>query len=374
VTAWSEEPVLHAWGSEAVFELLPGSPWPEDPYGIARVVPAQASPRLPGLFALRRLGRELFRQHLSLLPPQAGMLLEALLLGSRRALLTPLAGAFRKAGCAHLLALSGMHLAVIMTLGSFTLGLLLPKYLARPAVALVLPFYLFLVGPGPSLLRAGLMFLLPLFCSRGTRRCTGLRLLCVCFVLMLLIDPGFLTDQGFQFSFAALFGIMSLAPLLLRALAQRLPYPLAVLISAGAGAYAATLPVSLVAGYASNPAGILATIVLTPCIWLYLAGGLVFLLSPASSFFTPLFRVFFWVLYRTMDEVLTLFGGIPSVMLSRNAAVFAAGLIALAFLLRLIYASTRTVPGAPAERSGAAITLEFETENTRVAGRERPDS
>jgi ComEC/Rec2-related protein len=374
LTAWSKEPIFYAWGSEVVFELLPGSSWPEDPQGIARVVPAQIKPRLPGIFTLRRLGRDLFSQHLSLLPPQAGMLLEALLLGTRRALLAPLAGAFRTAGCAHLLALSGMHLAVIMTLGSFVIGLLLPRYLARPAVALVLPFYLFLVGPGPSLLRAGLMFLLPFFCSRGTRRCGGLRLLFVCFVLMLLIDPGFSEDRGFQYSFAALFGIMSLSPPLLRVLAKRVPYHLAALISAGMAAYGAALPVSLIAGYASNPAGVLATIILTPCIWLYLAGGLIFLALPASSFLTPLFRVFFWVLYRTMEEILACFGRIPSFILSETAAARLAALIALAFLFRLIYASTRTVPGVPAERSGAAITVEFETKNSRAVRRERPDS
>ena len=374
LSAWSEEPIFHAWGSEVVFELLPGSPWPEDPQGIARVVPAQINPRIPKVFALRRLGRDLFRQHLSLLPPQAGMLLEALLLGTRRALLTPLAGAFRSAGCAHLLALSGMHLAVIMTLGSFAIGLLLPKYFARPVVALVLPFYLFLVGPGPSLLRAGLMFLLPLFCSRGNRRCTGLRLLIVCFVLMLLIDPDFLGDRGFQYSFAALFGIMSLATF-----APAYPDEESSLSSRGSyldrdgrlrGSTAGFSYCRLCQQSRGNPRYHYPHS-------LYMAlpgGGLIFLVLPASSLLTPLFRVFFWVLYRIIEEVLALFGRIPSIMLSEMAAASTAVLIALAFLLRLIYASTRTVPGAPAERSGAAITVEFETENTRVVGRDGPDS
>ena len=234
ILAWSRDPVYFPWGSRVRF-VLEGRDSPEEQLraGLLLVRPRENS--LSGLYRLRYSGRNLFRIRLDALPPQAAVLLEALLLGFRQRLLSPLGDAFRRAGCAHLLALSGMHLAIIMGFGGFAAGLLFPRFLARWAMIPLIPVYLFLVGPAPSLVRASMMFLAVTAGRGARRRVGGLRLLLFTCILMLAISPGFLTDAGFLYSFSALVGLMIITPPVVRVLARGIPYPCAALLGAGIG-------------------------------------------------------------------------------------------------------------------------------------------
>lgn len=72
----------------------------------------------------------------------------------------PLKDAALKSGCAHLLALSGMHLSILTSVFSFVLSLFVRKSLVG-VVSLFFPLlFTCIAGPLPSLLRAFLMLLL----------------------------------------------------------------------------------------------------------------------------------------------------------------------------------------------------------------------
>ncbi|ULR40801.1 ComEC/Rec2 family competence protein [Thermus sp. NEB1569] len=144
------------------------------------------------------------------LSPQVGEVVEGLVLGDKRGLedAYPL---FQKAGLAHLLAVSGQNVGYLAaTLALLPLGRW--RYLLA---LLLLPAYLWLAGPSPSLLRASLMAglsLLGLFLGLGAAgvfQALGLALF-----LQLLLRPEALLGLGFQLSYLAVLGLALVLPAL----------------------------------------------------------------------------------------------------------------------------------------------------------------
>ncbi|MGE0710797.1 MAG: ComEC/Rec2 family competence protein [Planctomycetota bacterium] len=143
--------------------------------------------------------------------PRWQPLLRAALLGE------PLRGELRRdfarAGAAHLLSLSGLHVGLIaaLALGGLRLGGLSPRAqrLGAAAVALV---FLALVGPRPPLLRAAaagvVALLLP---GRGD----AWNRLAAALVAVLWCDPGAPRDIGLQLSFGTVAGLIALGGLAL---------------------------------------------------------------------------------------------------------------------------------------------------------------
>ena len=149
----------------------------------------------------RRMAQGLQRQA----GTQQGGLLAALVVGNAAAPLpAEIRAAFRAAGLSHALAASGFQLSVL-------LGALLPccRRLAVPTAVqlglgggLILLFVL-LAGPQAAVLRAALMAAMALLLLALGRQGRPLRVLLAVSLLMLLWQPGWLRDVGFQLSVAA---------------------------------------------------------------------------------------------------------------------------------------------------------------------------
>jgi competence protein ComEC len=129
--------------------------------------------------------------------PSWGGLALALLIGIRDNLDASFTAVYRDAGCAHILALSGMHLAILIGIISF----LLRKPLGlRPAAIIgvcIILAYCYIVGPMPSLNRAALMYFLCFVSVLGMLRRDPLLLLCMAFLIQLAVTP----PSGFSLSF-----------------------------------------------------------------------------------------------------------------------------------------------------------------------------
>jgi len=180
------------------------------------------------------------------LSPKAARLSRALVLGDREALFKSEKTAFRQAGLAHLLALSGLHVGLLV--GAFLL-FLYPLGRARYPLALILVAgYLALAGPSPSLVRAALMaavFLGFLFFGKG--RVEAFSALAAALFLQLVLTPYAVRDLGFRLSYLAVLGLLVFLPPLLKPF-ERLPRPLFWALSAALAtlaAQAATLPLLL---------------------------------------------------------------------------------------------------------------------------------
>lgn len=136
---------------------------------------------------------------------------KALLLGDRNQIPVDLLNDFKGAGAMHILAISGLHVGIIQLILMFlTRPLILLKkgrVLRVILVLLGLWGYALLTGMAVSALRAVSMFTLLTF-GQALNRKTGLlnNLVNSAFVL-LIVNPLFLFDVGFQLSYSALTGI-----------------------------------------------------------------------------------------------------------------------------------------------------------------------
>src|SRR4029453_11813076 len=167
------------------------------------------------------------------LPPTSAALLAGLLLGDRTELPRDVDDAFRRAGVYHVLAVSGFNVAILAaSVWALCRLLRLPhRVSAATAIVVVIGFAL-VVGPAPSVLRAGVMAGLVLMAPLLDRDASVTNSLALAALAILAVRPGDLHDPGFQLSFAATLGIVT-APLprgaILGALAVSAAAQLAVL-------------------------------------------------------------------------------------------------------------------------------------------------
>jgi len=139
----------------------------------------------------------------------------AMLLGERTAPLEDARGAFARLGLSHMLAISGLHLALLagVTLGALRLAA--PGWKHQPlALAGVIGVYLVLTPAHTPVLRAGVMLLGALAAQAAGRRYDQLNTLALVGVGLLLWRPLELVSPGFQLSFLVVAGLVGLTPAL----------------------------------------------------------------------------------------------------------------------------------------------------------------
>ncbi len=181
----------------------------------AAMVPAAPGPWPPAERALGGLLRAIDAADF----PHAGTaaLLKALLAGRREGLDPATVSAFREAGAAHILALSGLHLGILYGIlqGALAwLGHSRAATLVRSALSVgAAGFFLLMTGASPSLVRAFLFICL----GELSRLLPGRRrhpagIFCAALILQLAVAPGVVTSLGFQLSYLALLGIVTVFP------------------------------------------------------------------------------------------------------------------------------------------------------------------
>lgn len=182
---------------------------------------------------------------------------------------------FRASGLAHLLAVSGQN---IMLLGLLALPVLVaiglgPRGRVASLICLI-AVYVPLAGAGPSLQRAGVMGAAGLVAVGLGRPASRWYVLLLAAATTLAINPRFVGEAGWQLSFAAVVGILVLAPGLRRAL-RELPRVAGDGIAITVAATVATAP--LLAHHfdqmslASLPANVLALPAVAPAMWIGMA-------------------------------------------------------------------------------------------------------
>lgn len=144
--------------------------------------------------------------------------LKTLLLGKRDALDRELVQAYADAGVVHILAISGLHIGIIMLFLGFVLQPIqsIPggKWIYIVCIVLLLWVFAFFTGGSPSVIRAVTMFSGFALAKYSQRIHSTFHLLIVSFFLLLVFYPPFLYQVGFQMSYLAVLGIIKIHPLL----------------------------------------------------------------------------------------------------------------------------------------------------------------
>ena len=133
-------------------------------------------------------------------PDEPALLSSLLLLGRAEDYNFPLAEAARNCGCAHVLALSGMHLSVLASLCSTLFG---KRKWARVLTGIVIGIFVFIAGPRPSLVRSAIMFFL------GKRFSSKQKIVMAFFIQSLLL-PFSMLDLGCCYGYVSVFAIIYL--------------------------------------------------------------------------------------------------------------------------------------------------------------------
>lgn len=143
-------------------------------------------------------------------------LMQALLLGQKKAIPQKIYENFAAAGVVHILAVSGLHIGIILAIFFFFLQPLLHfphGRLIRSLVSIVLLWgYAILAGCSPSILRAVVMFSCISLGLAFQRKPKIMPMLCLSALLLLLYHPYYIFDIGFQLSYTAVIAIITLQP------------------------------------------------------------------------------------------------------------------------------------------------------------------
>jgi competence protein ComEC len=222
------------------------------------------------------------------LPADERGLLPGLEFGDSSGLDPQLADDFRQAGLSRLLAMDGAKLAILLAgvlgtarrVGARGRALSLLGVLSLAGLAEV-------VGPKPSLLRAGLMAALALLAPAIGRRSGATAGLCTAVVLLVLVDPWLARSYGFALSAAGTAGLVWLLPGWRSRLEGKVPARIVGPLAVAAAAQTACTPVLvLMSGGISLvavPANLVAAVAVPPALFLGYLAGAVHLLSPTLA-------------------------------------------------------------------------------------------
>ncbi|MFZ9397749.1 MAG: ComEC/Rec2 family competence protein [Ilumatobacteraceae bacterium] len=219
--------------------------------------------------------RHLFAEGASSLPDDRRNLLTGLLYGDDRHLDRSVVDEFRRAGLAHLTAVSGQNVAYVMAV----VAPLLSRMRQRTRIAssiIFLSIFVILTRAEPSVVRAALMAGAALVLPRTSAR--SLRALSVAVVVGVIVDPFLVWSVGWWLSVSGCGGLVLLSPLVQRALGGG---RIASFVAPTIGAQLAVLPVSASVFGWPDAIGIVTNVVAGPIAGAVMLAGLPLVLAAA---------------------------------------------------------------------------------------------
>lgn len=147
-------------------------------------------------------------------PGREAQFVKGMILGEQELLPETLNEAFRRTGTAHVIAVSGLHVALLALAVNLVLQRLKVtrpgKWIAFGVFVLVLSAYSFVTGNAPSIKRAAIMSAVMIGGGVLGRRTFAVNSLAVSDLLILLFDPFDLFNAGFLMTNGAVLGILLL--------------------------------------------------------------------------------------------------------------------------------------------------------------------
>ena len=218
--------------------------------------------------------QKIIRSQIDWLGSPEGQLVSSMVLGSRVVDLPfDIKDQFTRIGLSHALAASGFQVSLILGVVLALVKRFSTRLQAGAGAAAILIF-LGLTGLEPSVLRAvimGLGLLVGLLMKRSVKPLGGLLLAAI---ILLIVNPTWIWDLGFQLSFLATMGLQITAPTLVKWL-DWMPNIFASMIAVPIAAYIWTLPLQLYAFGVLSPYSIPVNVMVTPLISIISIGGVI---------------------------------------------------------------------------------------------------
>ncbi len=134
------------------------------------------------------------------------------LVGMKSGLPENLSTMLQAIGMTHVVVASGAHLGILINAAKKFFGKI-SRFSALLFSLLLIFGFVLLIGGTPSMTRAALVSVFSLLATYVGRRWTPFRLISFVAMITLFINPRFITNLGWQLSFASFFGLLLLTPL-----------------------------------------------------------------------------------------------------------------------------------------------------------------
>lgn len=211
--------------------------------------------------------KDAFISHLGGVSLDAKALVAGLAIGDKSSLSLGTTESMKTVSLTHLTAVSGANCAIVVGSVFFILRRFALSRTARLTFTLIaLVAYILLVGPQPSVLRAGLMAAIVLTTKAFGRNTSALNALGLAIILLLVFNPWLAGDYGFMLSVLATAGILILAPELSKRLESRIPSWVALPLSVSLAAQLLCTPVLLQLQPGLSTYSVLANLIAEPLV------------------------------------------------------------------------------------------------------------
>lgn len=243
-------------------------------------------------------------------PSELGII-QAILLGQRNDIDTETYNNYKNAGAVHILAVSGLHIGILLLLLHYLLRPieLLPRGKSIKLICIVIILWCFAIiaGLSASIIRAVTMFSFVAYAMYLNRPSNTFNILALSmFFILLVFNPLLLFQVGFQMSYAAVFAIVWIYPLL-----QKLWYPGNIifrkgwqLFSVGLAAQLGVLPISLYYFHQFPGLFFLSNLLVVPFLGIILGTGILVILLALVNILPNFIASFYNALIQCMNGLI----------------------------------------------------------------------
>lgn len=234
--------------------------------------------------------------------------INALLLGQRQEISKELLQDYSRAGAIHILAVSGLHVGIILLLLSYLFKPLEKLnrgvYIKTFCIVILLWMFAFIAGLSASVVRAVTMFTFVAIGQLFKRKNNVEYSLVTSMFVLLLIKPMFLFDVGFQLSYLAVFGIVWVQPKLYKLWKPKLKIvdKLWQLFTVSLSAQAGILPISLYYFHQFPSLFVLSNLVIIPFLGGILLGGIIIIILALTNLLPQFLADFYGKLIDYMNQ------------------------------------------------------------------------
>lgn len=235
------------------------------------IIGQQKTPILCHIYTLRENIQNVYN---AVLPPEKSAILKAMVTGDKDDIDSITRELYAQAGIMHILAISGLHISLI----SFYIFYILEKFLkwnkrkCSIIVLLCLLFYLFFAGFSPSAARAVIMISVGLIGNIFYYESDALNNVAIAAICILLVQPLYLWDVGFQLSFIIVTGILLGSDIIKN---STLPYYIKNILGFSFITSVVSFPIMAYHFYFVSVIGILVNIIILPLTSILLGMGMI---------------------------------------------------------------------------------------------------
>ncbi|MDR1150604.1 MAG: DNA internalization-related competence protein ComEC/Rec2 [Clostridiales bacterium] len=159
------------------------------------------------IFYLDLLKTKLYQSYKIILGDRKANILNSIILGDKTSLDYQTSELFKTSGMYHILAISGLHISILVSIVDFFLSIFFHKRLASIFTILILFFYLNLSGVNLSTARAFIMTILFIISKFINRDYDLLNSISLTIIIFLTINPYFIYNLAFVYSFSSVLAI-----------------------------------------------------------------------------------------------------------------------------------------------------------------------